>query len=183
MSTKSFNAILSRLQIPKGFEQLLCHYSLPSRHTKEDGARRDTRYNLPVRLPVSCTDTNLGNVTGTAGSRHMIPHDDLHLAVVGVDLLGSTIMVFLRHDTKHQTVSALVVNFMDGRWGQLAQTPQELMERALRIDGTNNNEGHVRAIALDTVVRWWQKSIESIDKQLRVHVSGLMLHGIGCSTG
>lgn len=185
ISTSSLKALSSQYRIPPDFMFAMSRHYLPlgqgsrmvPRKGKDD-AVYEFWYFLPIRVQVKCTDKSNGHASSTAGNNQMDPFHYLHLPDEEVDLRGSTIAVFSRHNLDTGTTAAFVVNYMDGRWSRAAEEPQRRIKESLEhYSGSHEVKPacFVHLIYLTSVTRWWTNSLSSVNQQLIAYVSILRL--------
>lgn len=103
----------------------------------------------------------------------MDPHHYLHLPDAKVDIRGSQIAVLSKFVIDGQKSSALVFNFMDGRWSRSVEEPQhrlqESSEHASRLH-LADDPFFIHSIYYSSSLRWWMNVLSSINDQLIAYV-------------
>lgn len=155
----SFLFSLSRFYLPQGrdFRWVEDESGKPAWHQW---------YFLPFRVQVPCTDQQRQHTTSTAGSNQMNPFHYLHLPDEKVDIRGSHIAVYIRHDASRNETAFVSFNFMPGRWSKVVEEPQSRVLDALEHPETPVNPMFVHLVFLTTVIRWWNNALHSLGEQL-----------------
>ena len=138
---------------------------------------------MPVRVSVFFNDTDEHHARSTAGSNQMDPFNYIHLADARVDVRGSHIGLFVRHDANTRAVTVICFNFLDGRWPELVDEPlnrirEDILRRGVEAAGetgdANANENvepsFIYHIFLSSIIRWWNIVLQGINQQLIAHV-------------
>ncbi|KAF8540428.1 hypothetical protein BDD12DRAFT_28619 [Trichophaea hybrida] len=179
ISYHAFRMLISHFQIAPAFVSTLSRYFLPcgsgSRYITSVSrcATRDFWYFLPVRVQVACPGDQIH--VSIAGPNKMNPFYYLHLPDAKVDIRGSQIAIFFRHDYKHKSTAVVAVNLLDGRWSQVVEEPQMRIKEALnthRVDVTKE-PFFVHLVYLTSVARWWNNTLSSFNEQLIAHETKL----------
>ncbi|KAF2678699.1 hypothetical protein K458DRAFT_348121 [Lentithecium fluviatile CBS 122367] len=123
---------------------------------------------VPVRVQVQCSDQK-AHVSPKSKSQ-MNPLNYLHLTGPEVDIRGSKIAVhyqFRREDVDESV--AVVFNFQDGRWKKVVEEPIARLKNAYRdCDSAHLKRDpiYLQMAILNSVLRWWNNSLNSFDDQL-----------------
>ncbi len=103
----------------------------------------------------------------------MDPFHYIHLFDVNVDIRGSHIAMFVRHDRKASSTTAVVINFLDGRWSRIAEEPILRVKEAIKSRGHADAKvepSFVHLIYLSSIIRWWNNVLLYFNQQLIAHV-------------
>jgi hypothetical protein len=130
-------------------------------------------YFLPTRVQVDCTDQQQNHARSTGGSNQLDPFHYLHLPDAQVDIRGSRIGIHIRHNAKEASTTAILVNFMDGRWSKLVEEPcNRVKDTIRRAKAASTIPGPITShlVLLTCVSRWYTNSLTSTNKQLVAYV-------------
>ncbi|KAH6703105.1 hypothetical protein BKA61DRAFT_192534 [Leptodontidium sp. MPI-SDFR-AT-0119] len=179
-SPSSFRILITKLQLPAPFVYALSRYHLPCGrgfNTRKAPQRNATVhemwYFLPLRVQYKCNDKAKEHEGSTAGGNQMNPfHYLLHLSDVGVDVRGSRIALFSRHDSTGKMMATLAISFMDGRWSKTALEPKirikESWDRCEDVDSAKD-PFQVHCIYFTSALRWWTNTLDGVNEQLMAH--------------
>ena len=180
ISRSAFRFLFSHFEIPAAFVAALCrHYQTCGTGyrnlsgTATSSASWDYWCLLPVRVQVPCRDDAQVHTKSTAGSNQMDPFHYIHLSDAHVDIRGSHIGLFVRQNRRVGTTTAVVVNFLDGRWSRIVDEPIVRVKEAIKSRGDGDavaDPSFVHLIYLSSVIRWWNNVLLSFNQQLIAHV-------------
>ena len=131
-------------------------------------------YLLPVRTQFKCNDKGSAHIASTAGSNQMNPFYYLHLADMELDIRGSQIAIFCRYDDVGTTMTAVVLNFMDGRWSKSVLEPKKRLMHGyegLTTAQRPSDPFYLHLVYFSSALRWWTNALGGIDHQLIRYVS------------
>lgn len=186
IASPAFRLLLSLLSVPPAFVGAVARYYLPcgrgSRlfRSSEGSEMIDCWYILPVRVQVRCTDTQGSHALSAAGSNQMDPFHYLHLSDEGLDIRGSHIGIYVKHDLTMGRNTVLSISFQDGRWSRIVEEPPNRIKEAME-----DSQGHqcsddplfVHLIYFTSALRWWNNVLDSFNNQLIAHVRiGTLTH-------
>ena len=103
----------------------------------------------------------------------MDPFHYIHLSDAHVDIRGSHIGLFVRQNRRVGTTTAVVVNFLDGRWSRIVDEPIVRVKEVIKSRGDGDavaDPSFVHLIYLSSVIRWWNNVLLSFNQQLIAHV-------------
>jgi len=173
----AFRYLVSHYQVPPSFVTSVARFYQPAGKSFQIRTLSEKVfcywYHLPVRVQVHCTETQRGHASSTAGSNQMDPVHYLHLPDMGLDIRGSQISLFFRHDIDVNMTTAICVNYQDGRWSALVQEPENRLQECFEHP-TNfrsmKNPLFIHLVYLTSVTRWWDNVLSSFNDQLIAHV-------------
>lgn len=180
ISAASFQKLVGYCNIPPSFVHSLCrHYLPPGRGFREisstaDSISYDHWYFLPVRVQVRCTDKRCGHTASTSGSNQMNPFNYLHLPDAEVDIRGSCIAIYSKHNTETGNSIFVIFSLLDGRWAKVVEEPQVRVGEAINYStktGQLKSPYFPHLVYLTSVSRWWTNAMSSVNDQLISYVS------------
>ena len=130
-------------------------------------------YLLPVRTQFKCIDKDTAHLGSTAGSNQMNPFYYLHLADMELDIRGSQIAIFCRYSSCGQFMTAVVVNFMDGRWSKAVLEPKTRVKEGWELPNCLDKESdpfYLHSVYFTSALRWWTNALGSVNEQLIAYV-------------
>lgn len=107
----------------------------------------------------------------------MNPFYYLHLADVELDIRGSQIAIFCRYDSEGEIITAVVLNFMDGRWSKSVLEPKRRIKEGWEMwscdskERVEKNPFYVHLVYFTSALRWWTNALGSVNDQLIAYVS------------
>ncbi|KAF2264976.1 hypothetical protein CC78DRAFT_216414 [Lojkania enalia] len=176
ITSKGLRSLLSKYDIPSAFTSAVCrHYQTCGTGLREridiksSGSVWEYWCLIPVRVQVRCKDDAHVHAKSTAGSNQMDPFHYIHLPDSHVDVRGSRIALFTRHDCGTGSTFVLVINFSDGRWFDIIEEPLKRIEDTINSRGSgiaHAEPAFVHLIFLSGVIRWWNNVLLSFNQQL-----------------
>jgi hypothetical protein len=82
-------------------------------------------------------------------------------------------VLYFQHDISLDAISAICVNFQDGRWKHLAEEPQRRVKEVLETtakENRNENPLFLHLVLLTSVSKWWVDALAVINDQLIAYV-------------
>lgn len=183
LSQVAFELLRSSCHISLSFINTLANIQHPSPASFPNRATQDNLdfwFFVPVRVQVKCNDHKAH--VSSKGRSQMNPLNYLHLTGPEVDIRGSKVAVhyLLRHGDTDESV-AVVFNFQDGRWKKVVEEPIVRLKNAYR-DCNSAHLGrdpiYLQMAILNSVLRWWNNSLNSFDDQLISYVRNLSFCGV-----
>ncbi|KAL8335391.1 hypothetical protein RB598_009541 [Gaeumannomyces tritici] len=174
ISKRAFRSVMSAYEMPVAFAVALSrHYMVSGTGFRVRSADVwDYWCVLPVRVFMGCSRQAQDHTRSTAGSNQMDPFHYIHLSGVKADIRGSHIGLFVQHNTKTKSTSALVINLLDGRLSHaieepLARVRDAIIQQASSCRGANPR--FVLFIYLSSSLRWWDNVLSCFNQQLVMH--------------
>ncbi|KAF2174438.1 hypothetical protein K469DRAFT_756734 [Zopfia rhizophila CBS 207.26] len=102
----------------------------------------------------------------------MDPFHYIHLSDAHVDIRGSHVAIFLRYDGEAGSTTAVVINFLDGRWSRIVEEPVLRIREAIKSRcnaDVNAEPPFVHLIYLSSIIRWWNNVLLYFNQQLIAH--------------
>ncbi|KAK4197912.1 hypothetical protein QBC40DRAFT_284633 [Triangularia verruculosa] len=123
---------------------------------------------VPVRVQVQCSDSAVH--VGSKSKSQMNPLNYLHLVGPNVDIRGSKIAVnYLFRYADADESMAVVFNFQDGRWKKVVEEPIIRLRNSYKECTSapmSRDPIYLQMAILNSVLRWWNNSLNSFDDQL-----------------
>ncbi|KAF2726635.1 hypothetical protein EJ04DRAFT_582560 [Polyplosphaeria fusca] len=188
ISTSSYQQLVSYCDLPPSFVHALFRHYLPTgRGFREissinDAITYDHWYFLPVRVQVLCKKSS-GHTVKTPDNNQMNPFNYLHLPDVKVDkkgscvdIRGSCIAIYSKHNTSTGRSTFVIFNLLDGRWDKVVEEPR------IRITETiahANENGQLKSpyfhhlVYLTSTLKWWTNAMNSVNVQLIAYEDSL----------
>jgi hypothetical protein len=110
----------------------------------------------------------------------MNPLNYLHLVHPDVDIRGSKIAVYYLFNTETDQAFSVVFNFQDGRWKKVVEEPILRLRdiyRGCDSASLGRDPVYLQTAILNSVLRWWNNSLNSFNDQLIAYVRLLYSHG------
>lgn len=105
----------------------------------------------------------------------MNPFYYLHLSDVELDIRGSKIAVFCRYGRAGRSMTAIAINFMDGRWSKSVLEPCKRIKQTWAAHErlqVADDPFYLHSVLFSSVLRWWNNALSSVYSQLIAYVSG-----------
>jgi hypothetical protein len=133
-------------------------------------------YNIPVRVPIPCTEGLKSHALSQVGSNQMDPSHYLHLADLGMDIRPSNIGIFCQVEKEsdgYTRESVLCFDFQDGRWYHLLDELPERVKDVYRsqADSLSSTPFEIHLALLSSVVRWWSLTLSKFYEQVMSYVN------------
>ncbi|KAF5004451.1 hypothetical protein FDECE_9053 [Fusarium decemcellulare] len=178
ISLSSFQCLASNLELPARFVAAIPrHFQVCGTGIRKTNSTTwDYWCLVPVRVTIPCYAQDEEHAKSTAGSNQMDPFHYIHLGGAKVDIRGSHVAVYIRRHADPGRSVVVVVNLLDGRWGNVVEEPLTRVKETL---GKESSRDHLQGplfvllIYLSAILQWWNNVLWCFHRQLVMHEKSL----------